>query len=38
MVPIKNLKSINKFEVGYLNLKLNEEARDKDSNLGGMAE
>ena len=38
MAPIKNLKSMNKFEVGYLNLKLNEEARDKDSNLGGMAE
>ena len=34
----KNLKNMNKSEVGYLNLKLNEEVRDKNSNLGGMAE
>ena len=33
----KNLKNMNKSEVGYLNLKLNEEVRDKNSNLGGMA-
>lgn len=33
----KNIKNMNKSEVGYLNLKLNEEVRDKNSNLGGMA-